>query len=67
MAEKTGEKFKFIVCGFCATWVNLGTTYAQTEKRAISNMLYRLRLKPDGQGNYFGSGLSYKGFKGTKV
>ena len=40
MAEKTGKKFKFIVCGFCGTWVNLGTTYAQTEKRAISNMLY---------------------------
>ena len=55
MAEKEGEKFKFIVCGFCGTWINLGTTYAQTEKRAISNILYRLNLKPDGYGNYFGA------------
>lgn len=67
MAEKEGEKFKFIVCGFCGTWINLGTTYAQTEKRAISNILYRLNLKPDGYGNYFGAGLSYRGFKGMKV
>lgn len=67
MAEREGEKSKFIVCGFCGTWINLGTTYAQTEKRAISNILYRLNLKPDGHGNYFGAGLSYRGFKGMKV
>ena len=65
MAGKS--KLKYEVSGFCGSWSKLGTTYAATEKKAVSNLVYRLNLKPDGKGGYFGNGLRYLGFKGKVI
>lgn len=59
---------KFIVKGFShGVWCNLGETMAVTESKAISNIKYRLNIRPSGDGLFFGEGVSYSDFKAVLV